>query len=435
MISKIQKILIIFAVILSLLPNLVSAEDKAKRVAILELEAKNAPKPYAEIIRDLLEVKLQKSRLFDVLERNQIKMILNEQKFQLNDCSDSICAVQIGKILYADFVIVGSLSKIAKYNLSVKIVDVKNGSIMLADTESAETDAELDKAAASIVDRISRDIQSNNYGAKIYTINDNLKKNENPIDFGVYYRYGIIQNMAVPSLKVPDSYPEPYKIVEKKVNAPIMELMVAPSIGLNNYIKFRSDIKYGWGLENNQARDFNSKSINNTYNSGTYWTYLWGLPSYNFKSLGIGLNVLFEYPFRKLVPYISIGCGYSYYWDKNKNEISSFDTAYNVSSNYIVENYQLVIENQGRILFSQIEIGFIASLNEQTGFTISGIYNYTIYGNIFNNIKIRKTGSSGNTSLIPAEYQNLDKKIDTSGWEKKRLAPIWYLQLGFVHRL
>ncbi|MFH0977044.1 MAG: CsgG/HfaB family protein [Spirochaetota bacterium] len=435
------KVFFISAIILSSMAiafvNAAIAEQKPKRVAILELEAKNAPKPYAEIIRDLLEVKLQKSRLFDVLERNQIKMILNEQKFQLSDCSDSICAVQIGKILYADFVIVGSLSKIAKYTLSLKIVDVKNGSIILADTESAETDAELDKAAGSIVDRIARDIQSNNYGATTYSFNDERQKSGKAMDFGVYFRYGLIHNMEVPTIHIPNNYPEPFTLSEDKINTYMMELIIAPNIGLNNFIKLKPNLKYGWGLYG-EAKTVGWKGINNEYTADSYYVYSYNSDNrknFNFYSAGTGLSILFEYPFFKIKPFIGIGFGYNMYMCNNKNYVR----IYNVSSSSISDSgsqvYSFTMDGGGNILYTEFELGFSAFITDKIGLTASCIYNYTIYGNLFQNIKITKVNSSDPNGIIPPEYQDLDKKINTSSWDDKRLVPILYLQAGVVYRL
>jgi hypothetical protein len=431
--NRMLKVIVMITLIFITFSNALIAEQKPKRIAILELEAKNAPKPYAEIIRDLLEVKLQKSRIFDVLERNQIKMILNEQKFQLSDCSDSICAVQIGKILYADMVIVGSLSKIAKYTLALKIVDVKNGSIMLADSETAETDAELDRAASSIVDRIVRDIQSNNYGAKVDAFNDSKKQFGKPMDFGVYYRYGLISNMEIPAIKIPNNYPEPFTLSKEKISTSKMEVFVAPNIGINNNFKLRPSFKFGWGLDGEGNDGY--KTINNVYNSDDYSASFSSGKKFSFNNTGAGLSVLFEYPFHKLIPFIGAGIGYSYYYTSGLNynfEVKSINPS---PYSFGIDYYNMIIDNHANIIYTELEIGFSAFITEQIGLTFSGIYNYTIYGNLFRNIKITKKGSIGDTSQIPPEYQDLDKKIKTSSWDDKRLAPIMYLQVGVVYRL
>jgi hypothetical protein len=423
--NKMQKITIIFALIFSFSLNEVIGEEKPKRIAILELEAKNAPKPYAEIIRDILEVKLQKSRMFDVLERNQIKMILNEQKFQMNECSDSICAVQIGKILYADYVIVGSLSKIAKYNLSVKIIDVKNGSIMLADTENAETDAELDKAAASIVDRISRDIQSNNFGARTYAFENSKKQSGKPMYFGVYYRYGVIQNMEIPSIHVPASYPDPITLSTERRDNNVMEIMIAPNIELNSYLKLRPDFKGSYGI---------SRGIASLDNNRIYYTPMdvsvnLKNNNFNYYSIGTGLSVLFEYPFYRLIPYIGFGMGYTRYGNTGNYSLT-LNLAYSTSTQ---DEYNITIDKEANIIYTELEMGFSVFLNEAIGLTFSGIYNYTIYGNLSHNFKITKSQSKGTS--IPTEYRDLDQKLNMSRLDDKRLAPILYLQFGVVYRL
>ncbi|MBN2402293.1 MAG: hypothetical protein JXN64_07815 [Spirochaetes bacterium] len=131
-----------------------SAENK-KRIAVFDFDAKNAPKAYADIARDTLEISLYKSGTFVVLERGLIDIILKEQGLQMSGCTDTSCVVQIGKLLSADLVAIGSLSKIKTYTLTVKIVDIAKGSIVLAESEKAETDDDIETAVKQIAGTLS----------------------------------------------------------------------------------------------------------------------------------------------------------------------------------------------------------------------------------------------------------------------------------------
>ncbi len=108
-----------------------ASATELKNVAILEFEPKGAKKETTDIVRDILEVHLQRSGAFKVLERDQMHLILKEQEMQMSGCVESSCAVEIGRILSSDYVITGVLSKINSFILSIKIIDVKNNTITL----------------------------------------------------------------------------------------------------------------------------------------------------------------------------------------------------------------------------------------------------------------------------------------------------------------
>ncbi len=155
----------IFSILLALLFITVNASAAGKkRVAILELTAKNAPQTYAEIVRDILEVNLHKTGTFEVLERNQMNVILKEQGLQVSGCVDTSCAVEIGKVLSADMVVVGSLFKIQNYSISVKLVDVKNSNIIVADTEKVDSEADIENAVNRLSIRIAKLISEKTNG-------------------------------------------------------------------------------------------------------------------------------------------------------------------------------------------------------------------------------------------------------------------------------
>jgi hypothetical protein len=82
-----------------------SMSDTRKRGAILDFKAENTSESYAAGIRNIFEVTLHKSGTVDILERNQIKAIFDELELSMTGCTDESCAVQIGKHLSADMVV------------------------------------------------------------------------------------------------------------------------------------------------------------------------------------------------------------------------------------------------------------------------------------------------------------------------------------------
>jgi hypothetical protein len=90
------------------------------------------------------------------VERNQMHSILNEQGFQQTGCTDQECAVKIGKLLSAQKILMGSVSKVGmQMVINVRIVDVEKGTVDLAAMEKAENDSKLPYAAKRIARKIA----------------------------------------------------------------------------------------------------------------------------------------------------------------------------------------------------------------------------------------------------------------------------------------
>lgn len=77
---------------------------------------------------NLFETALVQTDVFLVIEQNQIAEILEAQSFTLSGCTDESCAVEIGKLLAAEQIILGSFSKVGSgYIINAKIIDVTLG--------------------------------------------------------------------------------------------------------------------------------------------------------------------------------------------------------------------------------------------------------------------------------------------------------------------
>jgi len=131
------------------------ATNQKKRVAILDFNAENTSKTYANAVRNLFEVALHKENAVEILERNQMESILKEQGFSLTGCTDSSCAVQIGKLLSADMVVMGSLNKLGRYTVATKFVSVSRGNIAFAESVEAVSEEDLRKEVGTLAVRVS----------------------------------------------------------------------------------------------------------------------------------------------------------------------------------------------------------------------------------------------------------------------------------------
>jgi hypothetical protein len=98
-------------------------------------------------VSNLFETALVQTEPFLVIEHNQIAEILDAQSFTFSGCTDESCAVEIGKILAAEQIILGSFSKVGSgYIINAKIIDVTLGRNIRAEKVEFSTIDDLSKS-------------------------------------------------------------------------------------------------------------------------------------------------------------------------------------------------------------------------------------------------------------------------------------------------
>lgn len=109
-----------------------SQSQKLPFVAVVPITGSGIEPSALQVVTDGLADELIKTGRVRVMERSQMETILKEQGFQQSGaCDGSECAVQIGKLLSIDKMVVGSLGKIGTaYSLSVRAVDVGTGEVV-----------------------------------------------------------------------------------------------------------------------------------------------------------------------------------------------------------------------------------------------------------------------------------------------------------------
>lgn len=108
------------------------AADRKPFLAISPLQAKKVDPDEVDLISDALSGELQNSGAFRVMERSQMDRILKEQGLQTSGvCDGNECAVEVGKVLGIDRIVVGSVGKIGSlFIINVRMVDVTTGEIL-----------------------------------------------------------------------------------------------------------------------------------------------------------------------------------------------------------------------------------------------------------------------------------------------------------------
>ncbi len=107
------------------------AQQKLKRIAVLDLSGEGVTKSEAKTLTDRLRSRLVNTGAFIVLEREQMDEILSEQGFQQSGCVSDECLVEIGRMIGVQEMVGGSIGKIGRtYTLDLRIIDVETGRIL-----------------------------------------------------------------------------------------------------------------------------------------------------------------------------------------------------------------------------------------------------------------------------------------------------------------
>ena len=109
-------------------------EQTKPRIAVIPFSAINISESNAQTVTGLFETALVKTGAYTVFEQNQIAAVFESQKISLSGLADKKYAVELGKLLAAEQIILGELSSIGdEYVLNVKVIDVTTGMNINAD--------------------------------------------------------------------------------------------------------------------------------------------------------------------------------------------------------------------------------------------------------------------------------------------------------------
>lgn len=127
------------------------APAKKIRLAILPLEGKGAAEGIPEAITELLTTDIAMTGVFDLIERAHLNKIMKEQSLQMSGALDVTKATEIGKLLSAEKVLVGSIGSFSFGKvLNIRMVDVAKGNIQVADKQIARNDEQILTAASQL---------------------------------------------------------------------------------------------------------------------------------------------------------------------------------------------------------------------------------------------------------------------------------------------
>lgn len=115
-------------------------------IAVLDLTANGISESEARSLSESLRAQVSKVVLssefteqseiaYSIIERAQMEKILDEYDFQSTGCTDVECAIELGHMLSAERIIIGSVGLVGDtYNLTVRMIDLETSKyIAIAD--------------------------------------------------------------------------------------------------------------------------------------------------------------------------------------------------------------------------------------------------------------------------------------------------------------
>ncbi len=108
-----------------------AAADDRRSLAVLNIEsAAIRDQDMASLLTDTIRDEIVKTAAYSVMEKSRMIALLEDERFPLLNCSTKNCAIEAGRILGVQAVVLGALGKIGKNAyLSLSIVNVKTETI------------------------------------------------------------------------------------------------------------------------------------------------------------------------------------------------------------------------------------------------------------------------------------------------------------------
>ncbi|GEM_PF-3328577 len=173
-----KKIILIHFFVFLILTSNILGQEKMK-MAILSMEAISVQEDVARTVSDLLYTELLNTGHFIIIERNKISSLLEEQGFQQSGCTETECAVEVGKILAVNRVLVGSVSRLGQsYIINARIVNVESGVLDFADKYVVNSESELVFGSEQFAKRLSARIRGEKIDDKIEKEREKIQKKQ-----------------------------------------------------------------------------------------------------------------------------------------------------------------------------------------------------------------------------------------------------------------
>ena len=147
-----KKLIILVMLCFSIFSLAAEQQEEKPLITIMDFETNQIAKTDMTIFLDFMSSYIIETDRFRVLERSQRETLLAELKFSLSGCTDESCQLEVGKMLSADYLILGSLGNISeKYIINMRIVGVSDGETLKTFSEEFDSMGDIIDATRRIV--------------------------------------------------------------------------------------------------------------------------------------------------------------------------------------------------------------------------------------------------------------------------------------------
>ncbi|MCD6363887.1 MAG: hypothetical protein J7M13_07855 [Synergistetes bacterium] len=134
------------------------------RVAVMDFESIGVDEYLGVAAAELVRTQLIKTGSCSVVERGLLKKVMAEQRIALSGAVDEATAVKVGKLVGANLVVIGSVSRLGeKIILNSRVVDVQTGVAKAGETFTGESEDDLETMCMKLVERVSEVLSSLTY--------------------------------------------------------------------------------------------------------------------------------------------------------------------------------------------------------------------------------------------------------------------------------
>jgi uncharacterized protein (TIGR02145 family) len=132
--------LVLPALLASIAVSATTPSSRKTAIAVMPVETRALDADAVDVLTSTLSTELVNTGTVRVMERSQMEKILQEQGFQKSGaCDGSECAVEIGKILTVDRIVLGNVGRFGNaYSLSLRMVDVQSGEVLRSVSKNIE---------------------------------------------------------------------------------------------------------------------------------------------------------------------------------------------------------------------------------------------------------------------------------------------------------
>ncbi len=144
-------------------PQILNAQEQKKTyVAVMDLNMSGGiPESYQETLSDRLRMELHNTGKFNVVERNVMGTILEEQGLQVSSCTTDDCAVQMGRLLGVERMIAGSIGRVGNsHSIILRMIDVETGLIVA--TKNADCRCDIEDVMSTQIQKVAQALASPN---------------------------------------------------------------------------------------------------------------------------------------------------------------------------------------------------------------------------------------------------------------------------------